>query len=334
MCLVSAATSMCMPSDISVNHPRPQTFSEYTSMSSFSDYDIFSRVARTGNMSAAGREMGLSPAVVSKRVSLLEERLGVRLFQRTTRQLTLTETGDGFARRVNDILTLVEEAEDFVKRRNIKPSGVLRITAPTTFSRMHVAPHLPDFLNQFPEVQLDFHISDTNVDIIGEGFDIAIRTGELKDSSLVAKKLASDQRVLVAAKSYIKKQGAPKSLAELEFHNCLAASQQETWRLVGPNGPESFKPKGDIRSDSNAFLRDLLLSGVGIGMRSKWEIANELEKGELEIVLPDYKSSDNLGIYAVYPCRDFMPAKTQKFIDYLSGIYSGEPYWNHNVKVA
>lgn len=303
-------------------------------MSSFSDYDIFARVARTGNMSAAGREMGLSPAVVSKRVSLLEERLGVRLFQRTTRQLTLTETGDGFARRVNDILTLVDEAEDFVKRRNVNPSGVLRITAPTTFSRMHVAPHLPEFLAQFPDVQLDFHISDANVDIIGEGFDIAIRTGELKDSSLVAKKLAPDQRVLVAAKSYLEKQGHPKSLTELEFHNCLASSQQEQWRLIGPNGAENIRPKGDIRSDSSAFLRDLLLSGVGIAMRSQWEVAQELERGDLEIVLKDYKSSDDYGIYAVYPCRDFMPAKTQKFIDYLSEIYSGEPYWDHNVKVA
>ncbi|HUS97025.1 MAG TPA: LysR family transcriptional regulator, partial [Hyphomicrobiaceae bacterium] len=123
-------------------------------MTAISDLDIFARVARTGNMSAAGREMGLSPAVVSKRVSLLEEKLGARLFQRTTRHLTLTETGEGFFRRVIDILSLVEEAQDFVSRRNTKPRGVLKVSAPTSFSRAHIAPYLSEFLNRYPEIEL------------------------------------------------------------------------------------------------------------------------------------------------------------------------------------
>ena len=129
-------------------------------MTAITDLDIFARVARTGNMSAAGREMGLSPAVVSKRVSLLEEELGARLFQRTTRQLTLTETGEGYYKRVVDILNLVEEAEDFVSRRNTKARGLLKVTAPTSFSRQHIAPYLSDFLGKYPEIELDFHLTD------------------------------------------------------------------------------------------------------------------------------------------------------------------------------
>ena len=151
-------------------------------MTAISDLDIFARVARTGNMSAAGREMGLSPAVVSKRISLLEDRLGARLFQRTTRQLTLTETGEGYFKRVVDILSLVEEAEDYVSRRNTKPRGTLKVSVPTSFCRLHIAPHLPAFLARYPDIELDIHMSDHYVDIIREGFDVAIRIGELEDS--------------------------------------------------------------------------------------------------------------------------------------------------------
>src|SRR5215470_7061918 len=146
----------------------------FNSMTAISDLDIFSRVARTGNMSAAGREMGLSPAVVSKRISLLEERLGARLFQRTTRQLTLTETGAGYFKRVVDILSLCEEAEDFVSCRNTMPRGLLKITMPTTFGRLHIAPYLGKFLASYPDIELDAHLTDRLVDIIREGFDLAI----------------------------------------------------------------------------------------------------------------------------------------------------------------
>ena len=172
-------------------------------MTAISDLDIFARVARTGNMSAAGREMGLSPAVVSKRISQLEERLGARLFQRTTRHLTLTETGAGYFKRVVDILSLCEEAEDFVSRRNTKPRGLLKVTMPTAFSRLHIAPYIDDFLARYPEIELDVHIGDAFVDIIREGFDLAIRIGELEDSSLVARRIAPDTRVICAAPSYL-----------------------------------------------------------------------------------------------------------------------------------
>jgi DNA-binding transcriptional LysR family regulator len=297
-------------------------------VTAISDLDIFARVARTGNMSAAGREMGLSPAVVSKRVSLLEDRLGARLFQRTTRQLTLTETGEGYFKRVVDILSLVEEAEDFVSRRNTKPRGQLKVTAPTSFSRLHIAPHLPEFLALYPEIEVDFHLTDSFVDIIREGFDLAIRIGELQDSSLVAKKLSPDTRVICASPGYLAKAGIPKSLADLENHNCISAGAQETWRIEGPDGQHQLRLKGNIKSNSAEFVRESLLAGLGIGLRPTWDIGPDLTRGALQVVLPEYRGSQNVAIYAVFPSRDFMPAKVNVFIDFLAQKYGTDPYWD------
>ncbi|MEO1204958.1 MAG: LysR family transcriptional regulator [Pseudomonadota bacterium] len=303
-------------------------------MTAITDLEIFARVARTGNMSAAGREMGLSPAVVSKRVSLLEERLGARLFQRTTRQLTLTETGEGYFKRVVDILSLVDEAEDFVSRRNTKPRGQLKVTAPTSFSRHHIAPYLREFLTRYPDIELDFHLTDNFVDIIRDGFDVAIRIGELQDSSLVAKKIAPDTRVICASPDYIKENGEPETLADLEHHNCLAAGAQDIWRIKGPDGEQHYRVRGNIRSNSSEFIREALLSGLGIGLRSTWDISAELESGDLKVVMPDYAGSSNVAIYAVYPCREFMPAKVNVFIEFLTEIYGTSPYWNKDVKTG
>lgn len=299
-------------------------------MTAISDLDIFARVARTGNMSAAGREMGLSPAVISKRISLLEERLNARLFHRTTRQLTLTETGEGYFRRVVDILSLCEEAEDFVSRRNTKPRGTLKVTAPTSFSRLHIAPHLGEFLEKYPEVKLDLHLTDHFEDIIRDGFDLAIRIGELQDSSLVARKLAPETRVLVASPKYFERVDEPKTLAELELLNCLSAGAQEHWRLEGPEGASQVKVEGNIRTNSAEFVREALIAGLGIGLRPTWDISPQLASGELKVVLPGYRSTSNMAIYAVYPCRDYLPEKVNVFIDFLAGLFVNEP-WGKDV---
>lgn len=301
------------------------------SVTAISDLEIFARVARTGNMSAAGREMALSPAVVSKRVSLLEDRLGARLFQRTTRQLTLTETGEGYFKRVVDILSLVEEAEDFVSRRNTKPRGVLKVTAPTSFSRRHVTPHLASFLARYPDIEIDMHLTDTFVDIIRDGFDLAIRIGELQDSSLVARKLAADHRILCAAPAYLAKNGTPKSVADLENHSCIGAGLQDAWRLDGPEGTKQAKIHSPIRTNSADFVREALIAGLGIGLRATWDVGQELKSGELVRILPDYRGMSALAIHAVYPSRDFMPAKVNVFIEHLAETYGNEPYWERDV---
>lgn len=295
-------------------------------MTAISDLDIFARVARTGNMSAAGREMGLSPAVISKRISLLEERLNARLFHRTTRQLTLTETGEGYFRRVVDILSLCEEAEDFVSRRNTKPRGTLKVTAPTSFSRLHIAPRLGEFLERYPEVKLDLHLTDHFEDIIRDGFDLAIRIGELQDSSLVARKLAPETRVLVASPKYFELVDEPKALADLELLNCLSAGAQEHWRLEGPDGISQVKVEGNIRTNSAEFVREALIAGLGIGLRPTWDIAPQLANGELKVVLPEYRGTTNMAIYAVYPCRDYLPEKVNVFIDFLAELFVNDQW--------
>lgn len=309
--------------------PRPQRLStpRDPNVTAISDLDIFARVARTGNMSAAGREMGLSPAVVSKRISLLEERLGARLFQRTTRQLTLTETGEGYFKRVVDILSLVEEAEDYVSRRNTKPRGTLKVSVPTTFCRLHIAPHLPEFLSRYPDIELDVHLSDHFVDIIREGFDVAIRIGELEDSSLVARKLAPEHRVICASPKYLERAGVPTTLSDLDAHNCLLAGAQDVWRLEGPEGEHDVRVKGNIRSNSADFVRGALLQGLGLGLRAVWDIGPEIARGELRVVLPEFSGTSKNAVYAVYSCREFMPSKVNAFIEFLAELYAQERLW-------
>jgi len=154
----------------------------------------------------------------------------------------------------------------------------------------------------------------------------------LQDSSLVQRKLTSDTRVLCASPKYLEQHGVPKSLADLEMHNCLSAGAQDsTWRLEGPGGAQSVRVKGNIRSNSFEFMREALLAGLGLGLRSTWDIGAELKSGDIKIVLPEYRGSSNVAIYAVYPCRDFMPAKVNVFIEYLAELYGNDPYWDRGL---
>ena len=302
-------------------------------MTAISDLEIFARVVTAGNMSAAGREMGLSPAVVSKRISHLERRLGARLFQRTTRQLTLTETGEGFYEHIVNVLDRIEDAEAFVARRHRTPRGTLKITAPTSFGRVHIAPYLADFMHGYPDLKLDLVLDDDFTDIVRNGFDVAIRIGELQDSTLVAKRLAPNFRVICAAPSYIEQMGAPQSLPEISEHNCLTSVPQEIWRLEGPEGPTTFRVTGNIRTNSSEVVRAAVISGLGIALRSTWDIGAELKSGKLQIVLPQYHGSPRVAVYAVYPCREFLPVKLKVFIDFLSKLYGPEPYWDKGLNL-
>ncbi len=295
------------------------------------DLEIFARVAAAGNMSAAGREMGLSPAVVSKRLSHMEDRLGARLFQRTTRQLKLTETGEGFYNRVVRILREIEEAEAYVSQVSETVGGTLRITAPIGFSRKHIAPYLPGFMRQYPDLSVEISLRDEIVDIVGESFDVAIRIAELDDSSLVARKLAPCRRVICAAPDYLERHGEPETLAGLAGHHCLSLGYQQSWRLTGPNGNATVKVAPKLRSSSEDVLHEAQLSGMGIALRSTWAISDDLKTGRLRVVLPDYRETSGVAIYAVYPCRQFVPAKLKLFIDFLAQQYTPTPYWDRGL---
>ena len=297
-------------------------------MTDITDLKIFARVVRTGNMSAAGRELGYSPAVISKRVGHLEERLGARLFQRTTRRLTLTETGEGYHRRVIDILSLVEEAENFVSQRNTTPSGVLRISAPTLFSRMHLAPYIPKFLDAYPDIEIDIQLSDQYVDIIRDGFDVALRIGLPRDTSMMVHELAPVRRVLCATPEYIDSNGEPSSLGELDHFECITSGEIDQWNLHGPDGDVTYRVHGKIRTNSSEFSKEALLAHHGIGLVSTWAVGEEIANGRLKIVLPQYQGSSNVTLSALFPSRDFVPEKVQVFLVFLKELYGEQPYWD------
>lgn len=296
-------------------------------MDRFGDLDVFAHVVTAKGMSAAGRQLKLSPAVISKRIRRLEERLGVRLLQRTTRQLSLTEAGQGFYERVVSILGSIEEAEAWVASGTGQARGTLRVSAPTSFGRMHIAPHLKPFLDANPLVTVDLILSDDFVDIIAEGFDLAIRIADLQDSSLVAKRLAPNHRVLCAAPAYLARHGTPSGIEELSRHT-LIAHNTDQWRLDGPGGPVNIRIGGPLRTNSSEVVREALLAGVGIALRSTWDVGPELKAGLLRRVLPDYSVGQRVAIHAVYPSRRHMEQKVRAFVDYLAELYGASPYWD------
>jgi len=297
------------------------------------DLEIFARVVTAGGMSAAGREMGLSPAVISKRIKRLEERLGTRLLQRTTRQLSLTEAGQGYYERVVAILASIDEAETFVTRRSNLARGTLRVSAPTSFGRLHIAPHLRPFLAANPDLVVHLELSDSFVDIVGEGYDVAIRIGELDDSSFVARRLAPNHRLLVATPGYLSAAGRPKTLTDLASHSLLSHNT-DTWRLEGPDGLQLVRLRGPLRTNSSEVVREAVLAGIGIALRSTWDVGPELKDGRLEVVLPQWRATRRVAVHAVYPTRRFLPQKVRVFVDWLAGLYGPVPYWDQGLDLA
>jgi len=291
------------------------------------DLQIFAKVASTRSMSESGRILGLSPAVVSKAIKRLETSLGVRLLQRTTRQIAVTETGQAFYERVIEILASVQEAENFVSGRSAEIAGELRVSAPTSFGRMHVAPHLRGFMELYPNVSVELVLSDAFTDIISEGYDLAIRISALKDSGLVARKLAATRRILCASPEYLERFGVPKTMRELANHTCLPAHNGEPWRLEGPEGSLTYRPEGKLKTNSSEVIREAVISGLGIALRSTWDIGTELSTGRLVQVLPGYEGPQNTTVSAVYPSRQFIPPKVRAFSEHLQRIYGSEPYW-------
>jgi DNA-binding transcriptional LysR family regulator len=301
-------------------------------MDRLGDLGIFARVASTGSMSQAARDLGLSPPVISKRIKRLEERLGTRLLQRTTRQIALTEAGKGFNERVMAILASVEEAEDWVSQRALLARGPLRVSAPTTFGRLHVAPHLVRFLERYPEISLDLSLSDSFVDVVADGFDIVIRIADLADTSLVARKLAPNHRVLCASPEYLARHGVPQAIPDLSRHKLLVHNA-DYWRLEGPEGPITVPVSSAIATNSSEVVREAVIAGLGIALRSTWDVGPELRSGRLKIVLPGYGASQRVAIYAVYPSRRHLPQRTRVFIDFLLELYGPVPSWDEGLSL-
>ncbi|MDO6414716.1 LysR family transcriptional regulator [Sphingomonas sp. BIUV-7] len=264
------------------------------------DYALYARIVAAGSLSGAGRALGVSPSWVSKRLSDLEQRLGSQLITRSTRRLALTAAGVRFHADVLAILAAAAAAEARVKQMDNVPSGPLRITAPTSFGRLHIAPYLKPFLDLYPAIQLSMDLSDRFVDLAGEGIDIAVRITAAVDPRLAVDRLGDSPRVLCAAPAYLVDHGAPPSLDSLGSHRLLAANGQLPWRLSGPDGEAVVTAPSAVETNSSEVVRELALAGVGIALRSLWDVQADLASNRLIRVLPDYEGSSEVGIYAVH----------------------------------
>ncbi|WP_033070542.1 LysR family transcriptional regulator [Thalassospira australica] len=301
-------------------------------MSDFEDIQIFVRVAELGNLSAAGRELRHSAAVVSNRIARLEERLGVRLLNRTTRRVNLTTEGDVYYRHCLRILSEMQEAENAIANQKNTTRGPVTLTCPVAFGNKYVAPIIPKFVEQNPDVQVRLHLSDRLFDLLQDKVDLAIRIAELKESSLIVRKLAANKRMLVASPAYLEKHGTPKVPADLLNHNCLLlrfpGSQQYQWTLQGSDddAPVTLAVAGSMDSDNSEVLTRWCLDGHGIALKSNWEIGEYLRDGRLNVVLPDYQLPSH-AVYTLYPENRYLPTRVRAFVDFLVSEFGGTPPW-------
>ena len=292
------------------------------------EYEIFVRALEEGSLSAAARRLDLSPAVASRRLARLEDRLGVRLIERTSRRLAPTEAGRLVYDRAAQLLEGVEDLEAVVSRRTTQARGLLRVSAPTSFGRRRLAPLLQPFLAAQPRLTLELNLTDAFVDLMAEDVDVAVRIGGYEAADPLMHRLAPNRRMLCASPAYLAEHGAPESLDDLRRHAQLAAENQSTWRLEGPEGAVVFRARSRVRTNSSEVARELALAGVGVALRSTWDVGDELRDGRLQVVLPQYAGSSDVAIFALTAGRARAETRVRAFIDFLSGLYGDVPEWD------
>ena len=290
-------------------------------MDRFTGMTIFVKVVDAGSFAAAARHFGMSAAMASKHVQTLEEHLGARLLNRTTRRVSATEVGQHFYERCMRILSELEEAERAAGDLQTTPRGLLRVTAPVSFGTRQLGPAIADYLTSYPDVSIDLSLDDQYVDLLARRFDLAIRLGALVDSSLIARKLSSLAMVVCASPGYLEKYGTPREPRDLVFHNCLAythANPQSVWTFVDQNGEQNvIRFSGRFLANSGDALLALVLRGAGIMLGPDYLVEDELKAGRLMSLLPDY-STPETPVHAVYPHSHYLSAKTRTFIDFLA----------------
>ena len=299
------------------------------------DLALFLRVLDLGSITAAAHSLDLSVAVASQRLKRLEKELGVRLLHRTTRRLHPTPEGAALAEQGR---VLVEELETLgagLREAAQEIAGTLRMTMSASFGRQYVSPRLPAFLARHPKLRLSIHLSDNVVDLVREGFDLAIRIGALDDSRLVARRIAPNRRVVCASPDYLRRRGRPRQPEDLAHHDCLllfgSGCRQDVWRLGTPTGGEvAVRVQGRFESNFGEVLRDASLAGEGIVIHSLWHVADDLRAGRLEVLLPDYPLATT-AISAVMPQRRLVPPRVRAFTDFLIEQFGDDPPWEHGL---
>jgi DNA-binding transcriptional LysR family regulator len=297
-------------------------------MDKFQEMRVFAGVVDAGSFVGAADALGMSKAAVSRHVSDLEQRLGVRLMQRTTRKLSLTQEGEVFLARCRDILASIEESEAELSTRAASASGLLKVSVPVSFATKHLAPLWSDFLAAHPRLTLDVHLADRVVDLVDEGFDLAVRIARLPDSSLVSRKLAATRLVLCAAPSYLRRRGTPMHPDDLAAHDVIGYSLLSTpgqWLLQGPDGPVTVKTRPRLWTNNGDTSVAAAVRGAGIDLQPTFLIADELAAGRLVQVLPAWQAVE-LGIYAVYPSRKFVLPKVRALVNFLAASFADAPW--------
>ena len=300
-------------------------------MDRFKQIETFVAVALKGSLSAAAQAEGVAPAIIGRRIDALESRLGVKLMVRTTRRLTLTFEGSAFLEDCQRLLDDFHNAETSVSLGGVKASGHVRVTAPAGFGRRHVAPLVPPFLDANRDVTISLDLSDRLADIVNEGIDVAIRIGQLDDSSLVGVRLAANQRVIVASPAYLSGHGVPQTPDDLARHECLtfgtSGSQPRGWLFTIDGKAAAVRVSGSMECNDGAVLHEWALAGRGLAWRSMWEVRDDLLAGRLTTVLDEFAAPDN-AIHALFPQRRHLPLRVRMFIDHLKNTYASAAYWN------
>lgn len=300
-------------------------------MDRLAEMEVFVRVVEEGGFSAAARTLDMSKSAVSKRVSALEDRLGARLINRTTRKLALTDAGIAFHARAARIIAEAEEAEAAVSSLQAAPRGVLRVNAPVSFGINHLGGLLPSFLERYPDLSVDLVMNDRFVDLVDEGFDLAIRISSLEDSSLIARRLCGLNRVVVASPDYLARHGAPAHPTDLTRHACLLYTylrRSGEWTLRHRDDGQDVRVRVEgaaLRANNGDVLREAAIGGLGVTMMPTFIIGADLVAGRLVRLLPDWED-DTGGIYAVWPSGRFVPAKVRAFVDLLVEAFRRPPW--------
>lgn len=302
-------------------------------MDHLSEMAVFARVAEAKSFSAAARGLGMTKSAASKQVSRLEQALGARLLNRTTRSLSLTEIGVQVYEHCARIVAESEAALLAAQQLSLAPRGVLKISASVAFGKLHIAPAMPEFLARYPEIRVQLALSDRFVDLAEEGFDLVVRLTEKPGLNLVARRIAPVRYVVCAAPAYLERMGTPQTPQDLVGHNCLFyayESFQDVWHFAGPSGPTQVKISGNFQVNSSEAIREALLGGLGISLAPTFTVGAELRSGALRRVLTDYRPLGGFGssAYAVYlPNRQLAP-KVRALVDFLVERFGEAPYWD------
>jgi DNA-binding transcriptional LysR family regulator len=290
-----------------------------------SDLAFFSTVVKEGSLSGAARALDVSPPAVSKRLAQLERRLGVRLLNRTTRRVSLTAEGEVYVEAGRRILSEISELEQRISSARAAPKGLLRVNATLGFGRTYVAPVVSAFRRRYPEVDVLLHLTDRPLNLTDEAFDVGIRFGDLPDARIVARKIATNRRVLAASPRYLDQRGRPATPHDLTRHDCIVLRQNDSvygvWKLQRGRRSESVRVRGALSSNDGSVVLGWALDGHGIVMRAEWEMADHLRSGRLEQVLPEY-ATPPADIHAVYPERHHLSARVRVFVDFLVERFS------------